>query len=168
MNNAGGQLGLTQPFSALSPSHLRRTFETNVYSAFMLTAAALPVMSEEGSIINTSSVEACGVGVKGMVDYASAKGALTSFTYALAQEDEVLKKRIRVNAVAPGPVYMPLNVAVMPAERLEEGVKCDTWMRRIAQPCEIAPSFVFLASNQLSSFMTGQVLHPNGGAAVHG
>lgn len=103
-----------------------------------------------------------------MVDYAAAKGAIVSFTYALAQAEDVLSKRIRVNAVAPGPVWTPLNASIMPPERLEAGVKGHTWMKRIAQPWEVAPSFLFLACNAMSSFMTGQVLHPNGGAAVHG
>ena len=135
------------------------TFRTNVYSYYWCTQAALEHMGEGSSIINTGSINGLR-GNKSLIDYATTKGAVHIFTKSMAQV--LLDRGIRVNCVAPGPVWTPLIPATMPPEKTASfGGQAP--MDRAAQPDEIAPSFVFLASERLSSFYTGQVLSPIGG-----
>ena len=142
----------------ITTKQLVRTFETNFYSYFWMSKYALPHMNEGSSIINSSSVTAYR-GSDHLIDYAATKGAIISFTRSLAAN--LVEKKIRVNAVAPGPVWTPLIVSTFDEEAIQT-FGSDTPMRRPAMPNEIAPSYLFLATND-SSFITGQVLHPNGG-----
>jgi NAD(P)-dependent dehydrogenase (short-subunit alcohol dehydrogenase family) len=143
----------------ISEEQLERTFRTNVFGMFFLTQACMPHLEEShGVIVNTTSVTAYR-GSSDLMDYAATKGAIVAFTGALA--GAVVEKKVRVNAVAPGPVWTPLIPASFDKEKIERFGE-NTPMHRAAQPDEIAPSFVFLASDD-SSYMTGQVLHPNGG-----
>lgn len=157
VNHAGTQF--PAPFESITTETLRRTFEVNVYSAFWLTQAAVEHMPPGGSIILTASVN----GLRGnanMVDYAASKGAMLAMTYALSSA--LLERQIRVNAVAPGPVWTPLIPATFDSghvARFGENVP----MGRAAQPDEIAPSYVFFAADALSSYYTGEVLAPTGG-----
>ena len=135
------------------------TFKTNVYSFFWLTKFALAHMSEGASIINSGSVN----GIRGnadLIDYAATKGAIHVLTFSLAQS--LVDRKIRVNCVAPGPVWTPLIVATMPPDKVEEFGQ-ETPMGRAAQPDEVAPSYVFFASNEMSSYYSGEVLAPVGG-----
>ncbi|MEX2402648.1 MAG: SDR family oxidoreductase [Balneolales bacterium] len=147
----------------ISEEQLEETFRTNVFSYFFLTKAALPHMKEGGSIINTTSVTAY-EGNPVLLDYSATKGAVLSFTRALSQS--LVKKGIRVNAVAPGPIWTPLIPATFPPEAVEKFGK-NTPMGRAGQPDEVAPCYVFLASDE-ASYISGQVLHPNGGTIVAG
>lgn len=165
VNNAGCQY-LHDSIKNITRKQLMDTFAVNVFSAIFMAQACMPHLERGGAIINTSSVAAY-KGRSDMLDYSAAKGALISFTYSLAQSPEVLEKNIRVNAVAPGHTITPMAEASHTGEKMR-GFGKDTPMGRPAQPEEIAPSFVFLASDIDSSFMTGQVLHPNGGMCVHG
>ncbi len=142
---------------------LERTFRTNVFSQFFLTRAALRHLGEGSTVINTTSVTAYR-GSDHLIDYASTKGAIVAFTRSLAQN--LAQRKIRVNAVAPGPIWTPLIPASFPPEKVESFGK-DVPLGRPGQPEEVAPCFVFLASDD-SSYMTGQVLHPNGGEIVNG
>lgn len=145
----------------ISEEQLLLTYKTNIISYFYLVQAALPYMAEYTSIINTTSITAY-EGNKELIDYSSTKGAIVSFTRSLSLALE--KKHIRVNAVAPGPVWTPLIPASYSSENVETfgSYTSKTPMNRAAQPFEIAPSFLFLASDD-SRFTSGQVLHPNGG-----
>ncbi|HEX8324895.1 MAG TPA: SDR family oxidoreductase [Tepidisphaeraceae bacterium] len=149
----------------ITSRQLEATFRTNIFSMFYFAKAALPhLQKQEGaSIINTTSVTAYR-GSPGLLDYSSTKGAIVSFTRSLAKQ--LAEKKIRVNAVAPGPIWTPLIVATFPAEKVESFGQ-DVPLERAGQPWEVAGSFVFLASEE-ASFMTGQVLHPNGGEIVNG
>ena len=160
VNNAAEQHA-AKDFSDMPPEQFAQTFRTNVFGMFHLTQMALPHLSEGAAIINTTSVTAFR-GSAGLVDYASTKGAIVSFTRSLALQ--LVEKGIRVNAVAPGPIWTPLIPASFDAEKVSK-FGADTPMKRPGQPDEVAPCFVFLAS-QDSSYMTGQVLHPNGGEIV--
>jgi NAD(P)-dependent dehydrogenase (short-subunit alcohol dehydrogenase family) len=162
VNHAGEQHPRDQ-LEDISEHQLRRTFETNVFSMFFLTKAALEHMEEGATIVNTTSVTAY-QGNPSMIDYSATNGAIVSFTRALS--GQLAEKGIRVNAVAPGPVWTPLIPATFPAEKVES-FGDHVPLGRAGQPAEIAPSYVFLASDD-SSYMTGQVLHPNGGAVVGG
>jgi NAD(P)-dependent dehydrogenase (short-subunit alcohol dehydrogenase family) len=148
----------------LSSEQWDRTFKTNIYSYFWCTRAALAHLPEGGSIINTSSINGLR-GNKGLIDYAATKGAINALTYSLAQA--LTERGIRVNAVAPGPVWTPLIPATMPEEKVEEFGK-QVPMGRAAQPDEIAPSYVFFAAERLSSYYTGEVLAPVGGETLPG
>ncbi|PWA23982.1 glucose/ribitol dehydrogenase [Artemisia annua] len=161
VNNAAEQHKTTS-LDELTEDRLDRVFRTNIFSQFFLCRHALKHMKEGGTIINTTSVNAY-CGNPKMMDYTSTKGAIVSFTRALALQ--LVQKRIRVNGVAPGPVYTPIQPASMDASHVSE-LGSEVPMNRAAQPYEIAPSFVFLACED-SSYFTGQVLHPNGGMIVN-
>jgi NAD(P)-dependent dehydrogenase (short-subunit alcohol dehydrogenase family) len=147
----------------ISKEQLEQTFRTNIFSMFFLTKAALKHLQEGGSIINTTSVTAY-KGSPELLDYSSTKGAIVTFTRSLSQS--LVEKGIRVNAVAPGPIWTPLIPATFPEEKVANFGK-QVPMQRPGQPEEIAPSYVFLASDD-ASYITGQVLHPNGGVVVNG
>jgi NAD(P)-dependent dehydrogenase (short-subunit alcohol dehydrogenase family) len=147
----------------ISSIQLEKTFRTNVFSCFYMVKAALPYMQEGSSIINTASVVAYR-GSKHLMDYSATKGAIVAFTRALSAN--LVEKKIRVNAVAPGPIWTPLIVATFSKEHMKKFGK-KTPMKRAGEPSEVAPSFVFLASAD-SSYITGQVLHPNGGEIING
>ena len=147
----------------ISAEQLERTFRTNIFAMFYMVKAALPHLEEGSVIINTTSVTAYR-GSPNLLDYSSTKGAIVSFTRSLAHM--LVEKKIRVNAVAPGPIWTPLIPATFPADKVSE-FGSDVPMGRAGQPEEVAPSYVFLASDD-SSYMTGQILHPNGGEIVNG
>ncbi|WP_232012843.1 SDR family oxidoreductase [Zymobacter palmae] len=165
VNNAGTQQ-VQKCLTAISDEQWRTTFRTNIDSMFYLTKAALPYLKEDDAIINTASINAY-VGPALLLDYSATKGAIISFTRSLS--NQVVGKGIRVNAVAPGPVWTPLQPATLGAydPQLLEDFGSDTPMGRAAQPWEIGPCYVFLASLD-ASFISGQTLHPNGGTVVNG
>jgi NAD(P)-dependent dehydrogenase (short-subunit alcohol dehydrogenase family) len=148
----------------LSDEQWRRTFEVNVHSFFYLSKAAVQHLDAGGTIINTSSINGLR-GNKTLIDYAATKGAILALTYSLAQT--LMDRRIRVNCVAPGPVWTPLIPSTMPAEKVE-GFGQQAPMGRAADPDEIAPSYVFFAAERLSSYYTGEVLAPVGGETMPG
>lgn len=161
VNNAAVQYP-QQKLEDITGEQLERTFRTNIFSQFYLTKYTLPHLAEGSSIINTASVTAY-KGNPMLMDYSATKGAIVAFTRSLAQA--VAGQKIRVNAVAPGPVWTPLIPASFPEEKVAE-FGADIPMGRPAQPFEIAPSYVFLATDE-GAFFTGQVLHPNGGSIVN-
>ncbi|WP_338872059.1 SDR family oxidoreductase [Spirosoma sp. SC4-14] len=138
------------------------TFETNILSMFRLTKEVLPHMGAYDSIINTTSITSYR-GSESLLDYSSTKGAITAFTRSLSQH--LVERTIRVNAVAPGPIWTPLIVASFDPEKVENFGK-DTPMERAGQPAEVAPAYVFLASED-ASYITGQVMHVNGGTVIN-
>jgi len=161
VNNAGEQHPQAMPEN-ISQEQLERTFRTNIFSMFYLTQAALPHMGEGCTIVNTTSVTAY-KGHKTLLDYSSTKGAIVSFTRSLSQM--VAGRGIRVNAVAPGPIWTPLIPSTFPPEQVRKFGK-DTPLGRPGQPEELAPAYVFLASED-SSYITGQTIHVNGGMAMY-
>jgi len=162
INNAAEQ-HLQESIEKITEKQLERTFRTNIFSFFFMAKAAVKHLKKGAAIINTTSVTAY-KGSAHLVDYSSTKGAITSFTRSLSQA--LADKCIRVNGVAPGPVWTPLIPSTFPAKEVET-FGADVPLSRPGQPEEIAPSYVFLASDD-SSYMTGQVLHPNGGTIVNG
>jgi NAD(P)-dependent dehydrogenase (short-subunit alcohol dehydrogenase family) len=161
VNNAAEQHP-KESIEEISAEQLERTFRTNIFSMFYLTKAALPHLKEGSAIINTTSVTAY-KGSEQLLDYSSTKGAIVAFTRSLSQS--LIKKGIRVNGVAPGPIWTPLIPSTFPEDKVKEFGK-QVPMGRAGQPEEVAPSFVFLASDD-SSYMAGQILHPNGGVVVN-
>jgi NAD(P)-dependent dehydrogenase (short-subunit alcohol dehydrogenase family) len=147
----------------ITEKQLEKTFRTNVFSMFFLTKAALKRFKKGSAIINTTSVTAY-KGSPHLLDYSSTKGAIVAFTRSLSQA--FAEKGIRVNGVAPGPIWTPLIPSTFPAKDVAT-FGSDVPLGRPGQPEEVAPSFVFLASDD-SSYMTGQILHPNGGTIVNG
>src|SRR5438093_3979147 len=147
----------------ITEKQLERTFRTNIFSMFFMTKAAMKHLKKGAAIINTTSVTAY-KGSPHLLDYSSTKGAITAFTRSLSQA--LADKAIRVNGVAPGPIWTPLIPSTFPSKDVE-AFGSDVPLGRAGQSEEIAPSFVFLASDD-SSYMTGQILHPNGGTVVNG
>ena len=162
VNNAAEQHE-QQSLEDISREQLERTFRTNIFGYFFLTKAALRHLGEGSAIVNTTSVTAYR-GSGHLIDYASTKGAIVAFTRSLAEN--LAERKIRVNAVAPGPIWTPLIPASFPPDKVESFGK-DVPLGRPGQPEEVAPCYVFLASDD-ASYMTGQVLHPNGGEIVNG
>jgi NAD(P)-dependent dehydrogenase (short-subunit alcohol dehydrogenase family) len=162
VNNAAEQHMVETPLE-IETDQLARTFGTNVFGMFHLTRYALRHMREGAAIINTASVTAY-KGSEALIDYSATKGAIVSFTRSLS--GALAKRGIRVNAVAPGPIWTPLIPASFDARKVSE-FGSDTPMGRPGQPNEVAPSYVFLASED-ASYFSGQVLHPNGGTVVNG
>ncbi|MEZ0486166.1 SDR family oxidoreductase [Fibrella aquatica] len=161
VNNAAVQYVHSQ-FEHIQDEDLVKTYETNIYSFFRVTKAAVPHLHEGDSIINTTSVTAYQSRAD-LIDYSSTKGAIMTFTRALSSN--LAKKKIRVNGVAPGPIWTPLIPSSMDRKMVAEFGQ-DVPMKRPGQPSEVAPAYVFLASDD-SSYVTGAVLHPNGGTIVN-
>jgi NAD(P)-dependent dehydrogenase (short-subunit alcohol dehydrogenase family) len=160
VNNAAEQHEVDDPLE-LTAEQIERTFRTNVFSFFYLTKAALRHMKEGASILNTTSITAF-QGHKTLLDYSATKGAIVSMTRSLSEV--LVEKGIRVNAVAPGPIWTPLIPASFDAEKTaKHGASAP--MERAGQPNEVAPCYVFLASED-ASYISGQVMHPNGGNVV--
>jgi len=163
VNNAGEQHP-DKDIRDITEVQLKRTFQTNIYSMFFLTQAARPHLKTGSAIVNCTSVTMY-KGSDDLLDYSATKGAITAFTRSLSQN--LVKDGIRVNAVAPGPIWTPLNpMGGQPPEDMKDFGK-NVPMGRPGQPNEVAPAFLFLACED-SSYMTGQVLHPNGGTIVNG
>ncbi|RBQ21900.1 NAD(P)-dependent oxidoreductase [Spongiactinospora rosea] len=163
VNNVACQAGV-ESLEELSDQQWEHTFAVNIHSYFRVTKAALPYLKAGSAIINTSSINGLR-GNKSLIDYAATKGAINAFTYSMAQN--LVDRGIRINAVAPGPVWTPLIPATLPPEKVAMFGQ-QVPMRRAADPDEIAPSYVFFASEKLSSYYTGEVLAPIGGETLPG
>ncbi|MBV9989519.1 MAG: SDR family oxidoreductase [Chitinophagaceae bacterium] len=162
VNNAAQQYE-TKDFAELDFKKMRHTFEVNIFSMFYLTRYALKYLKEGDCIINTASVTAYR-GSPALIDYSSTKGAIVSFTRSLAAN--LVEKGIRVNGVAPGPIWTPLIPSSFDAKKVAE-FGSDSPMKRPGQPAEVAPAYLFLASDD-ASYISGQFIHPNGGEIVNG
>ncbi len=161
VNNAAEQHP-QESIENISAEQLERTFRTNIFGMFFMAKAALPHLKEGSTIINTTSVTAY-KGSPQLLDYSSTKGAIVAFTRSLSQS--LVKKGIRVNGVAPGPIWTPLIPSTFPEDKVKS-FGAQVPMQRAGQPEEVAPSYVFLASDD-SSYISGQILHPNGGEVVN-
>lgn len=161
VNNAGVQYP-QKKIEDISTDQLLKTFRVNIFSQFYLVQAALEYMKKGASIINTASVTAYR-GSPGLIDYSATKGAIVAFTRSLSTS--LAERGIRVNAVAPGPIWTPLIPATFSKEKVAK-FGSDVPMKRPGEPEEVAPCYVFLASSG-ASYMTGQVLHPNGGEIIN-
>lgn len=161
VNNAGEQHPQAD-IQDITEKQLERTFRTNIFSMFFLTKAALPHMKPGATIINTASVTAF-KGNPALLDYSATKGAIIGFTRSLSLS--LAEHGIRVNAVAPGPIWTPLIPSTFPPEKVAQFGK-DTPLKRAGQPEEVAPAYVYLASED-SSYVTGQTIHVNGGSIVN-
>jgi NAD(P)-dependent dehydrogenase (short-subunit alcohol dehydrogenase family) len=162
VNNAAEQHP-KKSIDEIDEEQLERTFRTNIFSMFYTVKAALPHLNSGARIINTTSVTAYR-GSAHLLDYSATKGAIVAFTRSLSQQ--LAERGIYVNAVAPGPIWTPLIPSTFPEEKVEN-FGTNVPLGRAGQPDEIAPCFVFLACDD-SSYMTGQVLHPNGGEVING
>jgi NAD(P)-dependent dehydrogenase (short-subunit alcohol dehydrogenase family) len=162
VNNAAEQHP-QERIEKITEKQLVRTFRTNIFAMFFLTKVALKHLRPGSAIVNTASVTTY-KGSPELLDYSSTKGAIVGFTRSLSQS--LVERKIRVNAVAPGPIWTPLIPSTFPAEEVAN-FGANAPMKRAGQPDEVATCFVFLASDD-SSYMTGQVLHPNGGTVVNG
>nr|WP_234024940.1 SDR family oxidoreductase [Tsuneonella amylolytica] len=163
VNNAGEQHP-DEDVTDITVQQLQRTFQSNIFSMFYLVQAARPHLKKGAAIVNCTSVTMY-KGAPILLDYSATKGAITAFTRSLSEN--LIEHGIRVNAVAPGPIWTPLNPSGgQPPEKMDDFGK-DTPMGRPGQPNEVAPAFLFLACED-SSYMSGQVLHPNGGIVVNG
>ena len=162
INNAAEQHP-QESIEDITPEQLEKTFRTNIFSMFYLTKAALKHLQPGSTIINTTSVTTY-KGSPKLLDYSATKGAIVGFTRSLSLA--LAEQKIRVNGVAPGPIWTPLIPSTFPSERVESFGK-DVPMGRAGQPEEVANCFVFLASDD-ASYMSGQILHPNGGTVVNG
>ncbi|NEX60386.1 SDR family oxidoreductase [Noviherbaspirillum galbum] len=161
VNNAAQQFP-QQSIADISDEQLEKTFRTNIFSMFYTVRAAIPHLKPGARIINTTSVTAYR-GSGHLLDYSSTKGAITAFTRSLSQQ--LAEKGIHVNGVAPGPIWTPLIPSTFPPEEVEK-FGSSVPLGRPGQPDEVAPAYVFLASED-ASYMTGQILHPNGGEVVN-
>ncbi len=162
VNNAGQQYP-EKDFLDITTEHLLKTFHANIFSMFWMTQNLLNAMPEGAAIVNTTSVTAYR-GSPALVDYSSTKGAVVSFTRSLSAN--LLERKVRVNGVAPGPIWTPLIPSTFPKEKVAK-FGTDSPMKRPGQPEEVAPAYVFLASDD-SSYVSGQVIHVNGGEIVNG
>jgi NAD(P)-dependent dehydrogenase (short-subunit alcohol dehydrogenase family) len=162
VNNAAEQHP-QESIEDIDREQLERTFQTNIFAMFFMTKAALKHMKKGAAIINTASITAY-EGSPKLLDYASTKGAIVAFTRSLAKS--LVEKGIRVNGVAPGPIWTPLIPSTFSPDKVARFGK-DVPMGRPGQPEEVAPCYLFLASDD-ASYMTGQMLHPNGGEVVNG
>ncbi|MBN6887582.1 NAD(P)-dependent dehydrogenase (short-subunit alcohol dehydrogenase family) [Cytobacillus horneckiae] len=162
VNNAGEQHP-QQNLQEISTEQLEKTFKTNIFSMFHLTKAVLPHLQSGAAIVNTASVTAY-AGNKTLIDYSSTKGAIVSYTRSLSLT--LADQGIRVNAVAPGPIWTPLIPSTFPADQVAQFGK-NVPFKRAGQPFELAPAYVYLASDD-SSYVSGQVIHVNGGKVVNG
>ena len=163
INNAGEQHP-DEDIRDITAEQLQRTFQTNIFSMFYLVQAARPHLKKGAAIVNCTSVVMY-KGSEELLDYGATKGAITAFTRSLSEN--LMKDGIRVNAVAPGPIWTPLNPCGGASPEKLEHFGENTPMGRPGQPNEVAPAFLFLACED-SSYMSGQVLHPNGGTIVNG
>ncbi|SHG22485.1 SDR family oxidoreductase [Ornithinibacillus halophilus] len=162
INNAAEQHPQSD-ITKISQQQLEQTFKTNVFGTFYMTQAALPHLQKGSSIINTSSITAH-EGNKDLIDYSATKGAITTVTRSLSES--LVGKGIRVNAVAPGPIWTPLIPSTFNAKKVDT-FGSNTPMKRMGQPMELAPAYVYLASED-ASYVSGQVIHVNGGTIVNG
>jgi len=163
VNNAATQFE-SEDLTSIKTANMRKTFETNIFSMFWITRAALPHLKKGSCIINSASVTAYR-GSDHLMDYAATKGAIVAFTRSLASN--LVDKEIRVNGVAPGPIWTPLIPATFNKRKKVAKHGTSVPMKRAGQPVEVAGCYLFLAS-QDASYMTGQFLHPNGGEIVNG
>lgn len=164
VNNAGVQYP-QKDLTDIDDDQLEKTFKTNIFGMFNITRAVLPHLQEGDSIINTTSITSY-QGHDELIDYAATKGAITTFTRSLSSNLMKQKRGIRVNGVAPGPIWTPLIPSSFSADEVAKFGQ-DTPMGRMGQPSEVAPAYLFLASDD-ASYITGQIIHVNGGSIVNG
>ncbi|GAA0353064.1 SDR family oxidoreductase [Alkalibacterium iburiense] len=164
VNHAGEQM-YQESILDITAEQIDRTYRTNIFSMFYFTKAAFPYLNEGASIITTSSITAY-KGNPNLIDYSGTNGAIVSFTRSLSQNKEIIDKKIRVNSVAPGPIWTPLIPATFPEEALAGWGKSGA-LGRPGEAYELAPAYVYLASDD-SSYVTGQTIHVNGGEVING